>query len=341
MKKVFLILALVCVFMTSCIKENLYENETTAKGDILKFNNFDDFLASYNEISSMDFIAAEAWANSHGYNSICAEVERSYFSIDFETIKSHEELQRIVNNHKDFFCLVYNEEGDLFVEPRHINNRLRYFANEDMMFEINNFICKLTENGIIIVEEQNSNLLESVNEQNIGDYSNDKKVKFISTSTGSIQKALKGQTCTDNYCKNEGFSGRNRVTVALELEFLDSWGQTFNGQYYHVPNHTIVTYSYSVKAHRKTDLGFYYIARRTLSADLKVYIDITTNSGTNRVYHRYQEAGKLGYGLTGSVTYYATPYQSGAFAPHTSSFGPINAWGDSPDVNYVYINCFN
>ena len=56
---------------------------------------------------------------------------------------------------------------------------------------------------------------------------------------------------------------------------------------------------------------------------------------------RYQEPGKLGYGLTGSVTFLATPFESGILAPHTSRFGPIDAWGRSLDVNRINIYCYN
>lgn len=333
MRKFLLTFITIGAFLTACKKDALPELKTD-NDNILKFESLEDFFDSYAEVSSMDHISAEKWANTRGFSSICAQMEQKYFSIDFEAIKTHDELYEIVKTNKPFFELTNTDEGDLIVEPSHICNNLRYFANKDLMFKIDNFVCKLTEHGIIVTEEDNIDFLRSINEQNIGEYANDKKLRVFSTSIGSNENLQKGQICSTNYCENEGFSGRNRVTVALNLDNYHVGDQN-------IPYHTLVKYSYSVKAHRKTDLGFWYIARRTLSADLKVNIDITTNTGTTRVFHRFQESGDLGYGLTGSQIYYATPKNSGILAPLTSKFGPINAWGDSPDVEHVYINCFN
>lgn len=181
--------------------------------------------------------------------------------------------------------------GEYLVEPKHTENRFKYFLNDELLFQVGDLVIKTLNDGMISSPIEHIEFLRTIDENNIHDYLfDDPRVTAMTDFTKNELTLKSHMVCSFRHCENKAYSGRNRVNVKLELEHFDSWGQNFGGQYYHVPNHTLVTYSYSIQAWRQTWVGFWYVARRTLSADLKVNIDVATSSGTHRYFHSCQQS---------------------------------------------------
>jgi len=183
----FLAVVSTSLVVSSCSKEEAtIINKSDETSNILSFKDINEYRETRNLICSFTSEELIQYEVSKGYKSFGRICDELYSNIDPEEFISTDEIKTYVTLNSDYFQLIEEENGDLTFEKVLFRNPDRYLLNEDKMNKINGTVYKVFEDFTVSTNERNSDILKSININNIASYSNDPNFIFTSTKSNKI-----------------------------------------------------------------------------------------------------------------------------------------------------------
>ncbi len=335
---------IVIIAMSACKKDqsNPQESKNDPSTKILAFKNMEEYQQTLKEVSSLSSDERVAWEDAKGFKSfgrVCDEVYKNAHPENFTNIAEFNDL--VVKN-SNYLYLEKLANGELSLETVVSRSKDRYFLNNERMFQINQSVYKVLEQGVASTKVENVEKLKTVNEKNFLSYSKDSEIIIEAN-------ALKGYA-TNNQLKDVAYdcgptavndyesSGNDRTEM-----FIDC-GRSSNTQ-------TTAWTWYSVRAkHRGGFFLPWLYCTRTISFDLKTRVDYKTVIATvpdpNLWIWNWNTASFAAHnnGTSAQIlenTLYAPPVNgsvlnTGLYPYH---FGGYDCWGDTPSSPTVNLEC--
>jgi hypothetical protein len=94
------------------------------------------------KVNAMSEEQRKEWEKSKGFKSFGTQCDEFYETIDFESIKSIDQLKALdVNN----ILNIYTYEGETIIEPKEYNSEEKFLMNTNKMFIVSNMVFKIVD----------------------------------------------------------------------------------------------------------------------------------------------------------------------------------------------------
>ena len=347
MKTKYLTLAItfvVIIAMSACKKDQSIpqDSKTDPSTKILTFKNMEEYQQTLKEFSSLTSDQRAAWEDAKEFKSFGRACDEVYKNAHPENFTSIAEFNDLVVKNSDYLYLEKLANGELSLETVVSRSKDRYFLNKDKMYQIDQSVYKVLEQGVASTKVENIEKLKTVNEKNFYAYSKDSEINIeVNALKGyATNNQLKdvaydcGPTAVDDYES----SGNNRTEM-----WIDCGRSSYT-------NTTAWTW-YSVRAKKRGAFFLPWIlCTRTISFDLKTRVDYKTVIATvpnpdlwiwtwNTAPFADHDNGTSAQIL--EKTLYAPPVNgtvlnTGLYPYH---FGGYDCWGDTPSSPTVNLEC--
>ena len=328
----FFIFAFAVIVFTNCSDNK--ENISHSVNKHLIFDNYDELLEVTEKTRSMNLEELNEWKKKKQFNSPVIEALNRYYSFNFETAISEQDILSFVNNNSKYLQLI-EKDGDTYLETIFHNNKNRFILNSDYLFQVGDKVHKIFANGEIIANIDQIDYLKNLSEF---EFSELMKNDDVSKDMTIIQRDLgENQVINNRYnnCPREdegrATSDNQRTLVSVKLDDITN----FTG-----PDHKYEIYSF-VRPYKKT-FGIWYHASRTItwSKDYTVYLAAGSYLGQS-LY-----SVDVGPFTTSSPQYkvesthtITIPNNNGQNLTQWYEFENFHFMGDTPSTNPAIISC--
>ncbi|MFZ4726452.1 MAG: hypothetical protein ACOYMD_13540 [Paludibacter sp.] len=341
MKTKYLNLAItfiVIIAMSGCKKETT-ETVTSknANDQILKYKSIEDFDKSVSTVLKMTPEERKLWAKEKSFVSFGVKCDEIYSNSHPENFTTIEQFKKLVENNSAFLLLEKQENGEFSLETVISKSPFRYFANLERMYQIDDKIYKVLEEGIISTNSKNIEKLKLVNEQNYAlKYVKDPDLVFSNFLNGQELSTQTKSTmiigCGNNIDDYQS-SGNDRTHLWIDTypqNYTDNNGDACSRNIFH----------YKVRPYKRT-LGVWYYCTRTVTFCItSASAGRSVGSMLNIKYDYFslpqvtQSTQLLENTIegTGSLGSY---YSNGTYG-----FSYYNCWADTPSSPTVNLNCY-
>jgi hypothetical protein len=322
---IYAILITVMAFFTSCEKEILKMEQDQKCSNILTFKNIEEFNTELNNVLKLNTEEKTKWEQQKGFKSFGVAAEKFYETINPDEFKDVEEVKEFVSQNAKYIQLI-NEDGEYSVEIRFYDEPLRFFINEENIFQIGERAYKVFEKGMISTSVRNMNKLKVIEEINFEQFKNDPDLIFNICNEQDYKSV--SSDCSDPTYGNEG-GGYDESCV------IQPYNKKYRTNTEIRPKHwddyvygSIAASWYRVECQVKT-LGFWWLHSTTISSEVTaqlVYTDRVHGLTTVNTSDSY----------TGSSISYIERY-SGFISDILTGWDPepyfnsYNVWGSMAD----------
>lgn len=261
------------------------------------------------------------YEKSKGYRSYGSVCEELYLSINPEDFETVDALKAFVSDHADYLQLIKDENGELNLETRLYQSPHVYLINKDHMYQINDKVFKVFENGNAVTNKEYSSMLKEMDELTIKNLEKNEIIDYIPIKEEQSLKSI-SETCNYRF-DGSTVNGNNKLDFKLYL----GWQHDMYG--------TTNTYVHSdIYVRPKYKVGFiWYWAKRTISHYADLDYSCSQNRSLNQVWRRQE------YNYGGWITPNGPiPLVEGQKATQIS-YGKVYSFADTPDVPRVYFIC--
>jgi len=339
MKKLILGVAtfsLISAALVSCKKETI----TTAQKDILKssteqvptFQNHEELNSKIEELNAMGEDERRLYESNAGFKSLLTYVYEIYEGIDMEELDSKNKLETFVSENSSIVSIRINSDDELEYRPYYSDIDYSIIANTNRMFIVGELCYKIFDDGIVVSQSENIDLLNSLNQISAKDVPKSDRYEISVYFEAEIDGK---STCHPTNNQATVTSGSNRTKLKCIT------GQQYYGEMQLSPNHPKVKI-YGVHAFGrirpyKRTLGIWYHARRTISG--RIQFTVSWKNGNTPVSASINSnvGPSLSYSQTRSFDHISTPLGE---KPKEIKFTNINSWGTTPNTGNVTIICF-
>ncbi len=322
------------IMINSCSKEGFENQDNNSgqpieSGDLLSFKNAETLNEEINKVLAMNYNELKAYEESKGYESFGRKCDEIYNSINPEDFKSLDEIKSFVEKYNEYLIMVDEGNGEFSVETVLESNPYRYFINTNKLFQVNNSVYKLFEDGIVSTDVNNISQLATMTNKEILNIENNDKFRFMPAHT-SNDPDLKNALVNCGYGKSDTKTdGNNRTKVEFGLYYLDTYDIDGNKM-------TIFENRVLVKPQKRT-LGGWFGCERTIYCDFKIAVDYETTSGWERDYYRVREwpkkTTKVEVVLEGGIVSW------GYWSRYNMYYGSYDCYGDTPSAPEIHFQC--
>lgn len=339
MKKLILgvaTLSLISATLVSCKKETI----TNASNEILKssneqiptFQNHDELNRKVEELNEMGEEERRLYESNSGFKSLLTYVYEIYEKIDMEKLESKNQLESFVSENSNIVSLSVNNDNELVYRPFYSDIDYSIVANTNRMFIVADLCYKIFDDGIVVSNRENIDLLTSLDQIFAKDVPKSDKYEI----SVYFETEINGKTtCHPTHNEASVTSGNNRTKLKCKA------GQQYYGEMQLSPNHPKVKI-YGVHAFGRIrpynrTLGIWYHARRTISG--RIQFTVTWKDGTVPRTKSINNniSGTLSYSQTRSFDELSAPLGE---KPKEIKFTNINSWGTTPNTANATIICF-
>lgn len=294
---VMVVLALV-MFNSGCEKENMEDlytsnflNGKIAKGmdvslEMRHFDTYEELREELSKLSKMTPEELDEYEKTIGFNSFGKIADKVYFSIfgneqALEQV-TKDDLLMCINNNNEFIQIVNEDDGTESAETRYYRSAYRYVMNRDCMFQVEDDIYRVFENGHVICSEKDNEILKKMTNEKFDVMSNDDNQNihiFKYSSTPMIR-----ETAIFDYLvvrDSVNSNGKERVKIWIEynsaaepnagtLHILTRGQRKTAGIFYNALRH--ITNHLTIKIHYPNGL-FQTITNNTATADAEYKLE--------------------------------------------------------------------
>ncbi len=273
--------------MISCNDEN--EVFEPSCDEILCFESYQEYSDELEKVRKMNVSELEKWQDLQGFKSLGVQSEKLYDQTDLSDYRNKEEFYNYVSDNGRYLQLIEDELGEISFETTLCDYTERFFANNDQIFQIDNNIYKVFENGIVKTDESNIHKIRSLNSLELCEDDCFEIIKNNDTSN------LKSTSCGYGYTET-ATDGKERIKFRISLrEEVTEYGEDYAGIEY--PTEVTFKFSYIAKAQRKV-MWIWWRADRTVNAEINAAIEYTDESGEmQREAIRTGTLFGIGYGI--------------------------------------------
>jgi len=317
------------------VENQLQENNTNKlhkSSNILIFSNYAEFLQIWDTISSLDESSiCNLLYQRYNHESFAEEIDEFYDNIDWELSDNTEDLSLFLTENQNFFSITLDDVGDRVIEPALSSNMMRWFINEDRLFQIGDTIFKVLENLTVGTNLSDILVFEGVNETNVAQAIGNGDVFIFSENGESLQLKDGAHNCGIQASKAE-WSGPERVNIRITVAYAHLGG------YDYVPKATNEWTQLSIKGYRKK-LGAWVNVSRTITCDVKIATGYYNwNSYTwNRKIGTHATNGTFTKHLSKILTSEWTA--TGFWVNSISHFDGYDCWGKIPGSPRAELKC--
>ncbi|MDR0682105.1 MAG: hypothetical protein LBG15_09705 [Dysgonamonadaceae bacterium] len=269
-----------------------------------------DELLSMNDSARLDF------ESKNGYKSFATKCEEIYFSPEFESLESQEEVFKFVEDNSNYIEIIVNEDGELECLPKMFRTQSKYLLDENLQpipvfnqTDVSQIIYRENHRQLVNTIETSAELNESL----------------------SLSSSLPIPSCTQyRDAKWVVTEGKDRVQAFLTFGFFAN-------------NNYIVHMEWTAQPMRKT-LGIWFNVKRTVTS----YYVLDIKKGTSGVSSGQTRHASGGIYNSMTKTYFApvnfpfdTPIDSGSY---NNGFYILNYtfYAKSAAINgAINIECYN
>lgn len=312
----------------SSIENPIHDNDTNLN-NMLKFNNYADFIHLWNTITSNETTGIDLLKDQFNYTSFAEEADEFYDNIDWDSFNTSEEIIDFINENRKYFSISHDDEGAMVVEPVVSNNFMRMFMNEDRLFQIGDSVFKVCEIVTVGTNLSDIQVLSGINEENVSQAIANGDV-FIFSEYGRSQQLKDwyyhcGFQASD---KEDNVNERVRMEITVVYVIGISGGIPVMNEWTHL----------SIKGYRRR-LGLWFNVARTITCDVKVATGyFCWNSSTwVRKIGTHATNGHFTRHLSRILTQKWTAL-GGNFLP-ISHFDGFNCWGKIPATSKAELKC--
>lgn len=337
----FTIGILLLIAMGACKKENTESVAVKSTNEkILKFKSLEEFDKSISTVLRMTPENRKIWASEKGFESFGVKCDEVYSNSHPETFTTVEEFDKLVANNSEFLFYEKMENGELSLESKLNKSPFRYFANLEKMYQIDDIVYKVLENGIVSSSSRNIEKLKLINDQNcVLEYGKDPDLVFSNRINGQdILTQTKSTTAMfgcGNYKTDYESSGNDRTTMeiwAYPDNYTNALGQLCSKNILHykvVPRHRTIRW---------------FIVKRTISLSISALVGHTIYGPVPMIYSYSYD------------NFTATPPEEftdnaedwlqgsgcvGGWYDYDYGFKWHHCWGDTPSSPTVNLDCSN
>jgi len=189
MKKLIFLAAVAAIGMVACNRIGDMVNNTdssvsqNAPTNIMRFDSYEALSREIDrtlEMMSMsDRLMRAPGQGTNGFVSFGELADMAYENVAQyqDDYKSIEDVRAAVAQHSNYLQLVQDENGEYFVETKLSHRATKYVINEDKMYQVQDTLIKVLENGIVQTTVDKYNKLMSINEENVLNFLGDKDIK--------------------------------------------------------------------------------------------------------------------------------------------------------------------
>lgn len=338
MKKLILGVAtftLISAALVSCKKETF----TNAPNEILKssnvqiptFQNHEELSKKIEELNAMGEEERRLYESNLGVKSLLTYVYEIYERIDMENLESKDQLETFVSENSSIVSLRINNDDEIEYRPFYSDIDYSIVANTNRMFIVADLCYKIFDDGVVVSNRENIDLLSSLNQIFAKDVPKSDSYEI----SVYFETEIDGKTtCHPTHNEASVTSGNNRTKLKCKA------GQQYYGEIQISPSQKVKVYGVHafgrIRPYKRT-LGIWYHAQRTISG--RIQFTVTWKDGTVPRTRSINNniSGTLSYSQTRSFDELSAPLGE---KPKEIKFTNINSWGTTPNTANATIICF-
>jgi hypothetical protein len=322
----------VIIALSACKKDqsNPQDSKNESSMKILAFKNMEEYQQTLKEVSSLTSDERVAWEEAKGFKSFGRVCDEVYANAQPEIFTTLEEFNELVSKSSKYLYLEKLPNGELSLEKVLQKSECRYLINSDNMFQVGQNVYKILDKGVASVKMENSNKLESINNDNFYSYLNHNEIELTDGIFGSkLDKALKdvqnncGVTASDY--ESSG-NDRTSMTIKCGVEWTSLWVKPYS--------------QYSVSAYKRGAFFLpWVLVKRHISMDMKTRVDFLVN-------YSWGSEWKFANISLHTDDVFVDVHTDKVYGDqvngwHTDEFhyGGYDCWGDTPSSPTVNLEC--
>jgi rubredoxin len=324
-----IIVTSVVFILSSCSRKGSSEDQSLnyALG-FLHFKNLQDYYAQKCMLESYTLEERSEYERSNGYTSFGSVCDKKFGEIELDDLKSLSDVIDLVENNKDYFRLIKDNDGELTFEMALYNNPDRYLINVDRIYAVGNNVYKVLDDVTISTKFENLTELNEVNESNISKYYNRLDYSIVRRSISSpIKDAVTikdgNYNCGDEFY-DESQDGGERTKLWLNWLVVDHGYGLF-----------AIESGITIKPYTRI-LGIWFSCSRAVNCNISYATDLMVNlSGIwlpRRVY--YESFAQIGSNITRSHLEYLGSLSSASY-----HFAGYEGWEKTTTTPTIYLTC--
>ncbi len=322
--KLISIIILGIIILNSCnkneISSELNENNNACKSGIITFESINDYeIAKKLTLNSTSIEKRKAWEESNGITSFGSYCDELYENLNIDDFKSTDEIRIFVSNNSEYFQLIEDDKGEFTLETKLFSSPYRYIINMEQMFQIENKIYKVFENGIASTSIENIELLRVADKFTIIKFAENPNIDFKYNEQDIENLKSANVWCGNNTREVRSTNGKDRTYFKLVLEQSTGvWGSAADVFCF-------------IRPYKRT-WGIWFFCGRHISWDIDVSIFGKTSTGwTTKTDHASSTYD--GSVVQGTIAFTTTPGTT------IYNYNYIHAWADTPSTSPARIVC--
>lgn len=291
--------------------------------EMLYFNDMKEFNSELERVLQMSPEERKIWEKEKGFNSFGIKAEEVYQKTIQSDFMDKDEVKEWVKAKKKYLQMI-EEDGNTILETQFYNNPLRYFMNEEEMFQIGKTVYRTFKKGTFCTDIENIEKLRNIDMDGFEGFIYESDIYFF-TNFSQDKSASVG-------CGNGSIADTKKEVngewymTKMQLEFINF--EDYNGSY--------AVAHFKVSSYKRGVFWIYfnYESNITANAQLNVHFKSLENEN-NSVGLRVNET------VFGSkmdrITYFQTsPIQGYDSKPY---FLKYNCTANNAKTNDVTLQC--
>lgn len=256
MKKVVISMLLASVLVFSCSDKDEPLNEVSYSKPIKIFNSQAELDSTISATLAMNVDGLKSCDDKNGFNSFGRISDEFYESIVPENFKSVDDMLNFINENSEYIELIIDENGDSVVTTKYSNSIYRYVMNQDNLFQVNNIVHKVFNEGVVSTDVKNINKLVNSDKDDFLSFQDNPAFNVMITSS---DVAFKGVSSCGTYASDFTRDGNNRIVIKIWAEAYYETDPLGN------PWGSYLQFHYRTYAQKRT-LGAWFGCKRTITA---------------------------------------------------------------------------
>jgi hypothetical protein len=346
--KICLVIALFsfgAVVFNSCSNEDEFINNNKLEVEkesecpnMLYFETFEEFDKELQHVITLGINEKAKWAEQKGFNSLGVEAEKFLDNVDPENFKNIDEIKNFIEQHNNYIQLI-EEDGEYSVQTIYYNTPLRFFMNEEGIFQVGKYVFKVFDKAEVTTSIQNLDKLKEINENNFEQFKEDTDICINMVSKPKLKTVIIETDCTN------GSSGTSQRIKTGKKYYRTKLLIVPESHDYHLIGRSIARLRYKIEC-QVLSIGW-WPHKTTLRAEIQAEVVYTKDGvpGTftmhpdiNYVSEKlksYYEA--MAYNIT-SISY---GYDSGAYLTEYYARGHTDAGVGENGEGEIILSCGN
>lgn len=325
-------LLLFVLVLCGCDKRFIQEDEIvskpTVRDGILKFNTLGDYSDFTENIDFSDPNSVKSLLKDYKFKSHGLMADEIYFSQNFESFENEQKFYEFQRENNNFVGIYQSDDYGLTIDVKFFDHINRYLYNEDRLLIIGDKVRKIFENGVLIAELSDIEVLKSIQRDF---YQNESISHFDFRPIVIIEEGEKlrevtmrdPQNICPSYEEDRKTNGRNRtyLRVRLDHEMFEQLGLY----------RYLWKADYLARPYLRT-LGIWYWAERTMTAEFKFAVSELDGVWNREICTRYY-APQLRYSISGDLCRGEYYCPSALPCLHRVHFDAYDCWADTPSTD--------